>query len=374
MKRILHIASFLGNIGDNFNHFGTRKLIESKIGNIDWVEIEIRETFRKKFTFDDDFANYCNEFDAVIFGGGNFFELWVDHSVNNTSADIRTEIIDRINVPFYFYALGVDPGMGVSKTGIDKFIKWVKHVSKKNNFHISVRNDGAVKTLKSYFPNGFDQLFTHLVDGGFLVVTQDLFKQNISSSTNYIGLNIAGDMLDKRFSLELSYESFIENFSANLSNILMNYKSYKLLLIPHIFRDYKVIYDILDKIDDKLRRERIDVASLSQGVDGMIDSVKYYDKCKIILANRFHSNVIGLILKKNVFGLFNYRQIEDLYSEISIDQYYDIRTNSGIYKLFHSLEYFLNDPTKSHLILNQNYIKFAKKNTLSFFQNIWIEN
>ena len=99
MKRILHIASFLGNIGDNFNHFGTRKLIESKIGNINWVEIEIRESFRKKFSFDDDFANYCNQFDAVIFGGGNFFELWVDHSVNNTSADIRIDVIDRIDVP-----------------------------------------------------------------------------------------------------------------------------------------------------------------------------------------------------------------------------------------------------------------------------------
>ena len=112
--RILHVASFLGNIGDNFNHYGTRKFLENKFGKIDWIEIEIRETFRKNFSFDKSFAKYCNEFDAVIFGGGNFFELWVDKSVNNTSADIALEVIDLIRVPFYFYALGVDPGMGIS--------------------------------------------------------------------------------------------------------------------------------------------------------------------------------------------------------------------------------------------------------------------
>ena len=41
--KILHIASFLGNIGDNFNHLGTRKLLESKLGKIQWFELEIRE-------------------------------------------------------------------------------------------------------------------------------------------------------------------------------------------------------------------------------------------------------------------------------------------------------------------------------------------
>jgi hypothetical protein len=132
--KILHIASFLGNIGDNFNHLGTRALLEKKLGNIEWSEIEIRETFRKKFSFDSSFADYCNRFDAVIFGGGNFFELWVDYSVNNTSANIPYDIVDKITVPFYFYALGVDPGMGVTEKGINKFINWVEYVSKKKTF------------------------------------------------------------------------------------------------------------------------------------------------------------------------------------------------------------------------------------------------
>ena len=69
--KILHIASFLGNIGDNFNHLGTRKLLESKLGKIQWFELEIRETFRKNYEFNNNFADYCNTFDAVIFGGGN---------------------------------------------------------------------------------------------------------------------------------------------------------------------------------------------------------------------------------------------------------------------------------------------------------------
>ena len=96
--KILHIASFR-NIGDNFNHLGTRKLLESKLGKIQWFELEIRETFRKNYEFNNNFADYCNTFDAVIFGG-SIFELWVDYSVNNTSANIPFEVVDKITVPF----------------------------------------------------------------------------------------------------------------------------------------------------------------------------------------------------------------------------------------------------------------------------------
>ena len=190
--RILHVASFLGNIGDNFNHYGTRKLLEKKFGKIDWVEIEIRETFRKNFSFDKSFAKYCNEFDAVIFGGGNFFELWVDKSVNNTSADIALEVIDLIRVPFYFYALGVDPGMGISKKGIIKFIKWISYVKQKSNFYLSCRNDGAIKILKEIFPEKFHLNFQQLMDGGFLVDKDKLINKYNSNDYKYIGINIAG--------------------------------------------------------------------------------------------------------------------------------------------------------------------------------------
>ena len=40
--RILCVASLLGEIGDNFNHLGTRKLPEEKLVKVEWFEIENR--------------------------------------------------------------------------------------------------------------------------------------------------------------------------------------------------------------------------------------------------------------------------------------------------------------------------------------------
>ncbi len=368
--RILHVASFLGNIGDNFNHYGTRKLLEKKFGKIDWVEIEIRETFRKNFSFDKSFAKYCNEFDAVIFGGGNFFELWVDKSVNNTSADIAFEVIDLIRVPFYFYALGVDPGMGITEKGISKFIKWINYVKQKSNFYLSCRNDGAFKILKEIFPDEFYLNFQQLMDGGFLVDKDKLINKYNSKDCKYIGINIAGDMLDLRFNKDISYSRFLELFSKNISLIIKNNSTYKILLIPHIFRDLKVINDLLEIVDDKYRRERIDVAPLFQGSDGMKRTVEEYQKCSIVLANRFHSNVIALILQKNVFGLYNYRQIKDLYNEINLENYFDIRTEEGIIHLFKIISKFLKDDTIEHHKISSLYLSENKKNTLNFFKKL----
>lgn len=371
--RILHVASFLGNIGDNFNHLGTRKLLEEKLGKVKWSEIEIRETFRKKYAFDEKFADYCNTFDAVIFGGGNFFELWVDYSVNNTSANIPFDVVDKITVPFYFYALGVDPGMGVTEEGINKFMKWTEHVNSKDNFHLSTRNDGAFDTLQKYFPKGFDKNFTHLVDGGFLVDTSKIVIEVEKKEPKYIGINVAGDMLDIRFDGELSYEEFVTKFSKSLSSILEKHEDYNILLIPHIFRDYNVVFDILNAVEDTYRRGRIDVAGLYQGDEGMIDTINSYNKCSIVLGNRFHSNVIGLVLGKTVFGLFNYRQIKDLYRELNQENYFNIRSNEGLTNLFDAVEETISSNSNKTVSLCQEYLTVNRQKTLSYFEKLWIK-
>ena len=104
--RILHVASFLGNIGDNFNHLGTRKLLEEKLGKIEWSEIEIRETFRKKYAFDEKFADYCNTFDAVIFEDydkGNITPAIIDSVVKIANSKNIPTLVDPKKRNFDFY-------------------------------------------------------------------------------------------------------------------------------------------------------------------------------------------------------------------------------------------------------------------------------
>jgi hypothetical protein len=113
---VLHIASFTGNIGDNANHLGFRSWFETLVENkIQWNELEIREFYWKNKFWDKEFVKYANNFDLIIIGGGNYFELWVEKSPTGTSIEIEPDLFKKIERPVYFNALGVDPGQGASE-------------------------------------------------------------------------------------------------------------------------------------------------------------------------------------------------------------------------------------------------------------------
>ena len=83
---ILHIASFSGNIGDNANHMGFRGWFNSMVPQeVIWDNIEIRDFYRGERKWDKSFVDLANNYDLVVIGGGNYFELWVEKSPTGTS-------------------------------------------------------------------------------------------------------------------------------------------------------------------------------------------------------------------------------------------------------------------------------------------------
>ena len=79
MKTIktLHLASFDGNVGDNANHSGFYRHLKAQPGYDFAIEqLEIREYYWKQRFFDDGFVDLVNDYDLLIIGGGNYFELW----------------------------------------------------------------------------------------------------------------------------------------------------------------------------------------------------------------------------------------------------------------------------------------------------------
>jgi len=111
--RILHVASFSGNIGDNANHMGFRPWFETLAGRpVQWTNLEIREFYWRERVWDDSFVAMANAHDLVVIGGGNYFELWVETSPTGTSIAIEPQTFAKITTPVVFNALGVDPGQG----------------------------------------------------------------------------------------------------------------------------------------------------------------------------------------------------------------------------------------------------------------------
>lgn len=319
--KILHIASFKGNIGDNANHIGFKSKLSLlfPLVKFEFTKFEIRSTFRKEKSFEDqEFLELVEKHDMVFFGGGNFFELWVDHSSNNTSVDISVDTLKKITKPFIFYSLGFDISMGYSKTGVSKFCLWLDYVVGRNDFVLSLRNDGSFDTMQKILPKKYHKHFEKIPDGGFFV--QNKVPPVKPSKTPLIGVNIAGDMLDIRFDskINFSYKSFIEEFTSVLENLLEMNPQLKIKFFPHIYKDFKVISDLLFALNEKYARERILVNQYSCGDEYAINTFHSYQECDLILGNRFHSNVCAIGLMIPTIGLLNYSQIEYLYKELDI--------------------------------------------------------
>jgi polysaccharide pyruvyl transferase WcaK-like protein len=321
--KVLQLASFSGNIGDNANITGTRKLLRRNLDfELDFTNLEIRESFWGNLKFDESFADYVNTFDLFIFGGGNFFELWVDKSSNNTSVDIDLPIMEKIKTPTVFYSLGMDPGMGVSDKGINKFKRWLDYVISEDRFVLSLRNDGSMKTAETYLGDLYKSHFHFVPDGGFFTdIEADYYPGYVEGQVN-IGMNLAGDMLDVRFPEHkddyISYSHFLKEMSQYFDELFRSNEKVQLIVFPHIYKDLNIASDLLHNIKDKHSRNRITVAPYLHGFAAQDYIFGQYSKCDLILGNRFHSNVCAIGLKVPTVGLINYRQIEDLYEELEM--------------------------------------------------------
>lgn len=316
-KKILHLASFNGNVGDLLNHEGFyRGLNENNCSISNIQHMEIREFYRGKCYFDQTFVDYVNKFDLCIIGGGNYFELWVDHSPSGTSIMLEPQLVSKIKTPLIFNALGVDLGQGTSDTNIKKFKNFIDEVLKNDENILSIRNDGAKENLVTIFGSKYAEQFIHTPDAGFNS------KFHVEKNGKRICLvNLPGDMLDNRFpggDLH-SLDSFIVEFARVIMDVLESDFVDEVTFIPHIYKDYITIMQLLGRLPDNIIRERCRVAELNLGNDLSLFK-HYYSNASIVLASRFHSNIAGLMSCDKVIALQNYPQITNLYTELALTE------------------------------------------------------
>lgn len=320
--KVLHVASFTGNIGDNANHTGFRATLENNLSvNIEYTEYEIREVFWKKKKFDEAFVKLANSHELVVIGGGNYFELWVENSATGTSIDIELDILEMIETPIIFNALGVDPAQGASSSCIKKFRKFLEYCNQRQKILLSCRNDGSIKTLIEIIGKKYADQFYHVPDAGFFTKVKDHHHPELEPSKKNILLQLAGDMIEERFPNEgiddISYEKFLQGLADYICTI--NRENVNFIFVPHIFRDLEIIYKLIESLPDEIRRKNVSVAPYLVGNKGQDYIFDLYSKVDLVLGMRFHANVCALGLKTPCIPLINYRQIDELYTELELD-------------------------------------------------------
>lgn len=321
--KLLHIASFHGNIGDNANHSGLRRLLSQHFGDgLEFSELEIRKCYQiytgqDRWTFNEEFVRLANLHDLVLIGGGNFFEPWLEGSATGTTIDLAPALMKKIKTPLVFYGVGFDLNKGYSDETLSRFSHFAEESFNLENVYLSVRNDGSMKNLQKVYPESIWGKISVVPDGGFFYRPKEASAIKLELGQCYWGINIASDMLDLRFNSErFGWEDFVAEFAKYLEEKLQGDPGLSLILFPHIFKDLEAISGLLQSIDDRFCRDRIVVAPYLSGCSGADQVFSLYDKCDLIMGMRFHTNVCAMALNRPAIGLASYPKLEALYQEL----------------------------------------------------------
>lgn len=320
--RILHIASFSGNIGDNANHIGFRSWLAGLANRaINWTELEIRQFYWRERAWDEAFVEYANSFDALVIGGGNYFELWVEGSPTGTSIAIPLQLWERLRVPVYFNALGVDPGQGVPAVCRSRFKAFLEMLLGNPKCLVSVRNDGAKRNLARVLGATYAEAVLHAPDNGFFAGFESARMVPFFSDPaveRVVTLNLASDMADIRFAAygTEGVDGFAGECARAIGDLAQRDSSLGFLFAPHIFRDLDIVNRVIDRLPDRLRRTRVAQAPYGTGNAMAAMVFGLYAASNVCVGMRFHANVVPIGNRCQTLGLVCYPQISALYDEV----------------------------------------------------------
>ncbi len=178
--KILHIASFKGNVGDIINHNGFYNITNNIFNNPTYEKVELRNFYRSakpRLEFNRDFASKLDKYDMLIIGGGGFFDVRWDYSNTATTLDFTNEFIENVNIPVLVNAMGYHgyPGATTEKH-CRCFSDFMNKITNMPNWHVTLRNDGSLERIQTRFKDErFVSRLVKVADNGFFAETKPLF-------------------------------------------------------------------------------------------------------------------------------------------------------------------------------------------------------
>jgi polysaccharide pyruvyl transferase WcaK-like protein len=131
-----------------------------------------------------------------------------------------------------------------------------------------------------------------------------------------IAINIAMDMPQIRYK-DGTGENFLDSIAEVLKDLSSSNHHMQFTLVPHIYSDLIFITRLLERLPEQIVREKITVERYDASVLGAREIARTYATCNLVIAQRFHANVIPIALGTPVIGLDSYPQIWNLYHEIA---------------------------------------------------------
>ena len=151
--KILHLASFNGNIGDVLSHAGLYKILkidhgiqESQIFKLDIRKFYQRNRKNDRHFFDAKCAEQFNKFNLIIIGGGGFFKQDFPASQSGNTFDFSENFFQSIKTKVLFYSIGgLSPKKNSDKVAYEKTELFLEKLISDERFELIFRTDGSVE-------------------------------------------------------------------------------------------------------------------------------------------------------------------------------------------------------------------------------------
>ena len=316
--RIVHIASFAGNIGDIINHLGFYNAMN--INEQDVNKIEIRKFYRNqgknRRVFDKKLADEINQYDLLVLGGGGFFDVYFDESETGTTFDMSEQFVNSITIPVVVNAMGFHVDRS-KKEAIGKFKRFIGLISSKDNWNISIRNDGSSKRMAEVYGNNILDKIQVVPDNGFV------FKEKGHSNScnkKIIGLSITNEMLDSEFTQGITIDAFNKKMAGIIKQLTaMNHIC---CFLVHTPQDINTLNAIMNLCGREAFRDNITIAPYVPFMTNLTAGfINTFSCCDLIVGMRFHANVLAMAMNIPVIGLAIHEQISGLYDEIGLKEH-----------------------------------------------------
>lgn len=324
--QLLHIASFIGNIGDNASHMGLENIIDRiSPTRPKTTKLEIRKFYKNyklkdKLSFDESFASYANKFDGVIIGGGGFLDYWVPDSSTGTTIDISQDTLKSIKCPLLIASVGALPHQVIPQGNLRRFKEFLEFTAQRDNISIALRNDGSRANLREEFGDTHARDVYEILDNGFFYAPP---QEPYLLEKDYIAINLAPDQLEM-LSKERKKTDTTE-FYVQIKKIIehcINELKLHVVLVPHIQNDLSAILQAVQSLDSFTARSNISIAPCIQGDNGANKIFSIYKNSRATIATRFHGNVCSIAMQKPCIGISALDRVGLMYDSIGMKESY----------------------------------------------------
>tara|TARA_R110000824_G_scaffold9415_4_gene42102 strand:+ start:7112 stop:8167 length:1056 start_codon:yes stop_codon:yes gene_type:complete len=331
MKKFLHLAAPLRNVGDNALILGMRELFKEYVLQLKPIR---RTVITTKLI-----ASINSKYAGLIIGGGGLLHAPPSirkrkHHSSGTLIMLNTKNLKFLTKPLIVYGVGYNVFRGernlppiARRSIIDMIDKSV---------HFSVRNDGSRQRLSEFLGIHPDTI-EEVPDPGLYVGHTDSQLSNNIRGKN-IAIQIAADRLKCRFNGRKEVDVFVEN----IKHFIESNQEYKCWLVPHCPIDDKFIkkrFKGYNKVPLLLKLEKAEVI------------MGFYKKMDVVIGQRGHGNICPFGIGVPIISLVSHDKNFGFMKSLGLEKY-------AVPASEPKLSFVLTDLVKT---INEDYIENQTK-------------